>query len=232
MDSPNLKAWLKSHLPGLRGALRYKSLLLRGRHIDAYLTDAAAPSLNLGCGLNVLPDWMNTDLFPELSSIIALDATRPFPFPDASFTFVFSEHMIEHVPFADARRMLAEIRRVMQPGGVVRIATPDLARVVALYEDTPETIAYRHWSRALHSRPGPGGDRCHVINSLFYGHGHRFLYDNETLSALLVEAGFHSPVRHVPGESLRPELRNIEHHGKVIGEANNRMETLVIEAIA
>lgn len=234
MFKPQTKAWIKNHTPGLRPLLRLRSRLHRSRAVAGYLSASATPSLHLGCGVNLLPGWLNTDLAPELSSIVRLDVTRRFPFPDASFDLVFSEHMIEHVPFADARHMLAECRRIMRPGGGIRIATPDLAKITGLYSSpaSAEAAAYLAWSRARHSISGPGGDRCHVINSLFYGHGHRFLYDEETLAAVLLEAGFHTAKRYEPGESSRPEMRGLEHHGHVIGEANNRMETLVVEAVA
>ncbi|MDF3056762.1 MAG: hypothetical protein K0R17_977 [Rariglobus sp.] len=232
MITPATKVWIKNHVPGLRGALHLRSRLLRSRAIARYLAGSTRPSIHIGCGLNQLEGWLNSDLSPELSSILPLDVTRRFPFPNASFEYIFSEHMIEHVSFVDARRMLAECRRILRPGGIIRIATPDLAKVVGLYV-TPapaDVISYLAWSRPRHAIPGPGADRCHVINSLFYGHGHRFIYDEETLAAVLREAGFHSVERRQPGESSRPAMCKLEHHGRVIGDANNRMETLVLEA--
>lgn len=45
------------------------------------------------------------------------------PFPDESFDLVTSWHVIEHV--ADVRETLAEWRRVLRPGGMLVMETPD-----------------------------------------------------------------------------------------------------------
>jgi predicted SAM-dependent methyltransferase len=38
--------------------------------------------------------------------------------------------MIEHLDRREARSFLAEARRVLRPGGVLRLAAPDLSRLV------------------------------------------------------------------------------------------------------
>jgi SAM-dependent methyltransferase len=48
---------------------------------------------------------------------------RELPFPDGSFASVVSIHSIEHVP--DPERMLAEVARVLEPGGRAIFATPN-----------------------------------------------------------------------------------------------------------
>ena len=48
---------------------------------------------------------------------------QPLPFADQSFDVVLSFQVIEHVP--DVDRYLAEIGRVLRPGGIFVVATPD-----------------------------------------------------------------------------------------------------------
>jgi len=55
------------------------------------------------------------------------NAAVRIPCPDESAAAVYSSHMIEHLDRAEARVFLAEARRVLRPGGVLRIAAPDLS---------------------------------------------------------------------------------------------------------
>jgi 2-polyprenyl-3-methyl-5-hydroxy-6-metoxy-1,4-benzoquinol methylase len=48
---------------------------------------------------------------------------RTLPFPDSSFDVLTSWHVIEHV--ADVEQALAEWYRVLRPGGVMALETPD-----------------------------------------------------------------------------------------------------------
>jgi len=53
----------------------------------------------------------------------ALVADEVLPYADSSFDLVLSHHVIEHVD--DQQRHLAEIRRVLRPGGWGYLATPN-----------------------------------------------------------------------------------------------------------
>jgi predicted SAM-dependent methyltransferase len=212
--------------PGLAGLFTRCAArpLIRG-----YLRTHDVKKLQLG-GAG-LAGWLNSDLCPNRLSIVRMDATRPFPLPDASFSFVFSEHMIEHVPLAGARRMLAECHRILRPGGRIRLATPDLARVVGIHGATDATTRdYLRWAIAHNRLPTDLPADAVVINSLFHDHGHQFLFDEPTLAALLQSAGFEDVRRYAPGESEQPELAGLEMHHHVIGDAPNHFETLVLEA--
>lgn len=152
-----------------------------------------------------------------------------------TFDYVFSEHQIEHLSEPDLRSMVGECFRVLRPGGRIRLATPDLAAILGLYNDPLNDVA-RHYLDWVMTRFLPnirsGDRRCYVINQMFNAYGHRFIYDQETLSALLTEAGFVEVARWQPGESDDPVLRGVETHGQAIGdESVNRFETMVLEAV-
>jgi len=208
--------------------------------IRRYVEAHAVRKLQIGAGPNPLPGWLNTDLLPDTypehrDEIVRLDASRSFPFDDMSFDYVFSEHQIEHIPEPAAHTMVGECFRVLRPGGRIRIATPDLAAIVGLYDDPLDELEqhYVDWVMARF-RPDvrSGNRRCHVINHMFKDHKHQFIYDYETLVALLSHAGFVEAVRWNPGESNDPALRGIEIHGQAIGDERvNSFETIAVEAV-
>jgi predicted SAM-dependent methyltransferase len=210
-------------IAGLFARLAARPLVAR------YLRTHETRKLHLGG--SGLGGWLNTDLLPSHWTIVRLDATGDFPLPDSSFSFVFSEHMIEHVPVAGARHMLAECRRVLRSGGRIRLATPDLARVVRIHAATdPASQEYLRWAIGHNRLPADLPADAVVVNSLFHDHGHQFLYDEPTLAALLRAAGFVDVRRYAPGVSDLPELSGLELHHYVIGHAANNYETLVLEA--
>ena len=198
--------------------------------VSHYLRTHSARKLHLGgAGLT---GWLNTDLFPTHWRTARLDATRQLPFADATFEFVFSEHMIEHVPLDAARRMLAESFRVLRPGGWIRIATPDLARIVRFYTD-PDTPAHQRYFNRIVGSFALAADRpprTTVVNSLFFLHGHRFIFDEAALATLFRQVGFTDLRRCEPDVSEVPDLRGIHQHHYAIGVEANALETLVLEA--
>jgi SAM-dependent methyltransferase len=223
--------------------LRVRSLRRRvadNRAMVSYVEAQTVRKLQLGTGSNPLPGWLNTDLLPDTypdhrGKILFLDATKPFPLDAMTFDYIFSEHQIEHVTEPEARSMLKECFRILRPGGRVRIATPDLSAILSLYED-PLEDRKRHYIDWVVTRFLPnvqsGNKRCYVINQMFMAYKHRFIYDQETLAAIVRDAGFVDVVRREPGESEDPVLQGVEGHGRAIGDEDvNRFETLVVEAV-
>ena len=164
-------------------------------------------------------------MYPE-KGVVHLDVARPLPFPAASLRYVFSEHLIEHLPYATGIRLLAEIHRVLADGGKIRIATPDMAFLVRLYHEPNRE--YIEWAAQFSSFRPPTA--VHNINNFFRASGHQFIWDFPTLQSALESAGFSSVTRCQPGESDDPVLRGIEMHGKAIGDQWNKLETFVVEA--
>lgn len=149
----------------------------------------ASKKLHLGSGDVFLEGWHNTDLLPEKPYIHKLDVREKFPFEDESLELIFTEHMIEHLSCAEAQFMLGECYRTLTNGGTVRIATPDLGRLIDLFHTrSRDHTAYLEWIAGLNH---PESTRpCVVINNAFYNWGHKFLYDFETLQSIILNAGF------------------------------------------
>lgn len=210
------------------------SWLIRWPLITRYLQDHAVRSLHLGCSANIYEGWLNTDFRVLGRGAIFLDATRPFPLPDGSIDYVFSEHMIEHVSYSQGLFMLRECCRVLKPGGRIRIATPNLEFLLKLHsgEPRPDAEEYLAWFRSRHMPHLAASSPAFVINHYFYNWGHCFIYDHSTLEGAFREAGLTPLEWCAVGESTCPVLRYLERHGDVLGSDRwNAFETMVLEGI-
>lgn len=210
---------------------RLLQLAVRRRKINRYLEQTDRVRLMIGAGPSQREGWLATDLLPSRRDVVVLDAGKPFPFPSRTVDRMHSEHMIEHVDYATGARMLAECFRVLKPGGRVRLATPDIDRVLALASPTPEVAELVRAANRRHGLDEPeASEPIHAINRLFSGHGHRFLYSETVLSRRMAEAGFVSIRRFEVGASDDPEFTGAEQHGEQIDPAWNEYQTLVLEA--
>jgi len=88
---------------------------------------------NLGCGSRHHPTWINIDFHGDGNTVLPWDLRRGLPLPDGSCDVVYSSHAIEHFDRDGARRFLGECRRVLKPGGIIRLVVPDLEGVVRAY---------------------------------------------------------------------------------------------------
>jgi predicted SAM-dependent methyltransferase len=204
----------------------------RKRKIAVYLRSHTPKSLHIGASNNILPGWLNTEIFLTHTPLVYLDATKRFPFADNALDYIMSEHMIEHIDYEAGLSMLRECFRVLRPNGRVRISTPDLQVLLALY-CAEKTLAQKHYIDWAVARFLPGVLTCKdvfVINNFFRSWGHQFLYDAPTLQHALTIAGFKDIRFFRPGQSQDPLLQNLESHGKELGsEEINRFETIVVE---
>jgi predicted SAM-dependent methyltransferase len=160
---------------------------------------SSGKKLHIGCGDEALAGWVNVDLSPYPAVDVVQDVTEALPFTDCPF--IFAEHFIEHLTFPEARSFLGLCRKALADGGVLRLTTPNL-----------------DWVWATQYHPGRWGgapeaiEDCFRLNRSFYGWGHHFLYNLDTLARVLQAAGFAAVETCVRGESRHPELRGLERH--------------------
>jgi SAM-dependent methyltransferase len=94
--------------------------------------------LNVGCGRRFHSDWVNVDLVPMSDSVIAYDVSKGLPFDDNQFDAVYHSHVLEHLDPDRGRELIVECRRVLRPGGTIRVVVPDLEQIAKLYLQTHE----------------------------------------------------------------------------------------------
>ena len=231
-------AFLRSQISRVRRSYKLaklRKLATRASRIREYHARNQVVRLNVGCGPAVKSGWLNIDIDPRLEGAVYMDATQPLLLRDASVDFAYCEHMIEHVKLSDAIAMLRELHRVLRPQGVLRIATPEMDKIVGLKSGKLDA-QQENYVRLSNVQFGSEFERsspqnsCYAINRTFHEWGHQFIYDRSTLQSVLSHAGFRDVRFREIGQSDIAELRNLETHGTYSGEDFNRFETMVAEA--
>lgn len=175
--------------------------------------------LNLASGSSRLAGWVNIDLVGS-GADLAWRLERRLPFRDGSCEAVFVEHFFEHLDLSEALALAAELHRLLAPGGVARIGVPDFGRYAAAYIGSglgTELGANNLIERYRPGRPTP----LLALSEIVYLHGHRSVWDEQTLVGLLKEAGFERPAARPSGTSaIDPAPDNPE----------RSLETLYVEA--
>lgn len=213
---PRLRRILKNVVPvGLRGTARMVitdlSAPLARRRVPSLL--ALHPLLlHLGSGGEHKDGWVNVDLAGDPVEL-AWNLARPLPFPAGTVDAVFHEHLLEHIPLAAGAALMRECRRVLKPGGVLRIGVPDAGRLVRSYADDDGYLESLHPGRPT---------SLLAVQELFYWHRHRTMYDFETLDFLVRTARFERVQERQFGDSALDPAPDTE---------RRRAETLYVETV-
>ena len=135
--------------------------------------------LHLGCGAVFLPGFVHIDL-AEFDYVRYHQDVRDLSrFSDDSIGLIYACHVLEYFDLQEAAGALREWRRVLKPGGVLRLAVPDFDKL---------TQVYHQHEGGLASVLGPLYGRMPMSGKLIY---HKTVYDYESLSYLLRVLGFH-----------------------------------------
>ena len=145
------------------------------------------------------------------SQLRYLNVAKPFPFKDDSVCCIYSSHMLEHLPQHIARGCLNESHRVLKPGGVLRIAVPDLDQMIADYRPA-DPDAWLHEIFALYSK----GDK----------NRHWWHYNEVSLKQKLHDVGFEDCYRCGLGEGRCVDVGKFE-----AADNHEGCPTLFMEAI-
>lgn len=83
--------------------------------------------LNIGCGNNILPDYVNLDREkrPGVDVVHNLN-DLPLPFHKNRFNVILASHIIEHV--IDPYALMEDLYRILKPGGKIIVRLPSARR--------------------------------------------------------------------------------------------------------
>jgi SAM-dependent methyltransferase len=212
--------------------------------------------LNLACGTRTDWSWNNLDFspyatlrhYPRLArlmealgflsaerkqrlsetdpEIIRWNLARGVPFPADTFDVVYHSHFFEHLPRPAAKTFLAECRRVLKPGGVLRMVLPDLEAIVLMYihavgeldRGSSRTAALNHeqaifelFDQMVRSESSGTKQQQNAVKRAIEkllrggadktGENHRWMYDRHSLRLLLDDVGFEDIRQHSPETS-------------------------------
>src|SRR5438105_2551875 len=177
--SARLSRGVKRTLAALGEELRLQRRHRAGVRRAARLAGQHGLKLHLGCGSNRKAGWVNIDLF-NAAADLQLDLREALPFADASVSEIYSEHVLGHFDYRpDARHLLAESHRVLEPGGVFNIGVPDhqLAFTAYANRDFDYFGKRRLRSYLLDEEP----TLMHQLNYCIREEGlHKYSYDEES----------------------------------------------------
>lgn len=94
------------------------------------------------------------------------------------------------------KKVLKESRRMLAPGGTLRLSTPDLAIYAAAFFDPAQRFFTEHYEIMTGSPAMEGNKqffssrRADMFNQIFYGYGHKHIYDERELRAAADLAGW------------------------------------------
>lgn len=188
----------------------------------ARIPAAPAVRLNLGSGPRAVRGWVNVDKSwsPQVSrrpavrkllerlrvigpdqvaegwqeDILRIDVTKHFPWREHSVDAIYSSHFLEHLSRTEAYMLLERCHRALRPGGLIRLALPDLEHAAHNYLDALGTGDERAGDRFVEflgfAPTNMSGNMLRRVAIRFLHRPHQWMYDRASLTRTLEEVGF------------------------------------------
>lgn len=179
--------------------------------------DSEVRRLNWGSGTDGPPDWINSDIKEDPRVDIAGDILDGLPLETDSIDYALAKHAFPELPIDKHVPAMAELRRVLKPGGVLRVSVPDLLKGVD---------AYRRGDRDYFLIPDEDAESLGaklITQLVWYGYS-RTLYVPEFVEELLRKAGF-TEVHHVAFQQTASQYPGI------IELDDREPESIFVEAV-
>lgn len=164
---------------------------------NSYLKNKKHIRLHLGCGPNVLPDWINVEgeHYSQQENTYIHNLIEQYPFPDNSVDEILAVHVIEHIEPNKVIYMLNEWLRILKPGGSAAVEWPDLLKMCQYIVDDPSRIYSDNKKIQKRSVAGIFGNigKHKTLDML-----HKWGYSQESMCILFKSIGFTNAIGQTP----------------------------------
>jgi len=131
--------------------------------------------LNLGCYNKKFHGFINVDIRPEVNPDVIDDCSKLETFEPNSISLIYASHFFEHLDFKQGNEAIKRYYELLIPGGILRLAVPDMEAVFA---------HYFYWKDLKLLYSALWGSQKHDFDKHLSG------YDEKTLTELFINTGF------------------------------------------
>jgi predicted SAM-dependent methyltransferase len=163
---------------------------------------------HIGCGYVIGKNWLNYDssliaFIDQIPILNKINQINDLKFPknilygnivkkklcNNNFADnIYCSHVLEHVSYLDAKKVLKNIYDMLKRDGVFRIVVPSLKSRVENYNVDNDANKFMESLGCVNKNENL--DIISKLRFLFGGSRHRWMYDDESLKNELTEAGF------------------------------------------
>lgn len=170
--------------------------------------------LNFGSGLVMPEGWVNFDKVDHGQPLVG-DILDGLPFDDGQFDHIVANHSLQMIRFDDLGRALAELYRVLKPGGTLRVLVPDAKLAILRWE-----LRFSEFPISADLEPTKDGQ---FLRYLFWHGDARSAFTNTSLMDTLRRVGFTSMEQCPPGATFSCDIKLVELDSR-------QDESLIVEA--
>lgn len=195
--------------------------------------------LNIGCGNKPIVGWINIDNSPAIklanrprlyfllkalgilnanqikfvewnksNKIVFADITKDIPVAAGKARIIYTSHMLEHLSREDAFNFLLNAREKLSPNGSIRIVVPDLRKLIKDYSEGGNADILMNELMLVPPSINTLKQKLHLLVSGY--RQHQWMYDEDSLTTLLKNIGYHSVVSVNAGETTIDDVGNLD----------------------